>query len=318
MRRPLGPDPIRWYARAVDGTAAMAKINAQRGAHGKCPVKPGGGPMRPVFPFLILPLLAACAAGGAQSGAKPAANVEDTIAAADLNTETLPVTGQPNINQSFTGSVPIFGRNIPLPPGSWTVIAARSNGAHEVGVTWSGIALMQRDAAGLRGVIEIGGAVHPLTNGRPTSFACASSDVLWNDIRQAVPHGPQDCALIIFERPNLWRQGNNGLDYQIINQLDALGIQPPNIFISAGIYEANTTSDLAFWLCLNPDLEGIAPDMSTQRAQSAWTAFNYAHDPAKLRFIDKVKAELEPLRAALRKQLEAPPPFVPGTGLTPA
>jgi hypothetical protein len=278
----------------------------------------GGVPMRPIFPAIILPLLAACAAGGLKSqAANPAANIEDTVPAADLDTETLPVSGQPNINQNFVGSVPVFGRNIPLPPGSWTVIAARSVGAHSTGTLWGGIALMQRDTAGLRAVIEIGGAVHPLTNGRPIGFPCASSDVLWNDIRQSVPHGPQDCALILFERPAFWREGRNGLDYQVINQLDALGIQAPNIFISAGIYEANTTSDLVVWLYVNPDIEGITPDMSTQRAQSAWTAFNYVHDPAKVRFIDKVKAEIEPLRAALHKQIETPAPFVPGTGLTP-
>jgi hypothetical protein len=267
---------------------------------------------------MILPLLAGCAAGSSNSPpANAGANIEDTISAADLETEMLPVNGQPHINQSFTGSVPIFGRNIPLPPGSWTVIAARSVGAHAIGILWGGVALVQRDAAGLRAVIEIGGAVHPLTNGRPIGFTCGSSDVLWNDIHQSVPHGPQDCALIMFERPAFWREQNYGIENQIINQLDALNIQPPNIFISAGIYEANVNTDLAVWLYLNPDLEGIAPDMSTQRAQSAWTAFNYAHDPAKVRFIDKVKAELEPLREALRKQIETPAPFVPGTGLTP-
>jgi hypothetical protein len=277
-----------------------------------------GVPMRVLLPLLILPLLAACAAGNGNTPARPVANLEDTIARSDLETEALPVDGQPQINQSFAGSVPMFGRNVPLPPGSWTVIAARSLVARGAGVLWGGIALMQRDTSGLRGVIEIGGTVHPLTNGRPTAFACASSDVLWNDIRESVPHGAQDCALIIFERPAFWREKSNDIEFQIISQLDALGIQPPNIFIEAGIYEGNATTDLSVWLCLNPDPEGIAPDMSTQRARSAWTAFNYPHDPAKVRFIERLKSEIEPLRAALRKQIEAPAPFVPGSGLSPA
>jgi len=275
--------------------------------------------MQPIALALILPILVGCAATGTNSAAGAAKpNIEDTLSASDLDTEMLPVSGQPQINQSFTGTVPLFGRTMPLPPGTWTVIAARSIGARATGTLGGSIALAQRDAAGLRAVLEIGSSVHTLTNGRPLAFACTSSDVLWNDIRQAVPHGPQDCASIIFERPAFWREKNDSIEYQIINQLDALSIQPPNIFISAGIYEGNTNADVAIWLYLNPDLEGITPDMSTQRAQSAWTAFNYAHDPAKLRFIDKAKAELEPLRAALRKQIELPTPFVPGNPLTPA
>jgi len=274
--------------------------------------------MRALVPLLILPLLAACAAGGSNTPARRAANIENTLTRADLKIEVLPVDGQPGINQSFAGSVPMFGRNIALPPGNWTVIAARSTAARGAGILWGGIALVQRDTSGLRGVIEIGGTVRPLANGRPIAFACTSSDVLWNDIRQSVPHGPQDCALITFSRPALWHDSNRGLEYQIINQLDALGLQSPNVFVAAGIYEANAASDLAGWLFVNPDLEGITPDMSTQRALSAWTAFNYPHDPAKLRFIDKLKAEIAPLRAGLRKQIEAPAPFVPGSGLTPA
>ena len=274
--------------------------------------------MRALVPLLILPLLAACAAGGGTPSARKVANIGDTLARSDLKIDVLPVDGQPGINQSFAGSVPMFGRNVPLPPGSWTVIAARSITGRGVGILWGGIALMQRDTSGLRGVIEIGGTVRPLTNGRPIAFACASSDVLWNDIRQSVPQGPQDCTLITFDRPALWRERNNGLGYQVIKQLDALGLQPPNIFVAADIYEANAASDLAVGLFVNPDFEGITPDMSTQRAQSAWTAFNYPHDPAKLRYIEKLKAEIAPLRAGLRKQIEAPAPFVPGSGLTPA
>ena len=284
----------------------------------EAPGVPMGVPMRAFVPFLILAFLSACAAGSGDTPARRAMSIRNNIAPSDLETVELPVDGQPRINQSFAGSVPMFGRNVPLPPGSWTVIAARSVVAHGTGVLWGGIALIQRDTSGLRGVIQIGGAVHPVAAGRSTAFACASSDVLWNDIRESVPQGPQDCALIMFERPALWREKNHGIEFQIINQLDALSIQPPNIFIEAGIYEGNADTDLAVWLCLNPDLEGIAPDMSTQRARSAWTAFNYPHDPAKTRFIEKIKAEIEPLRAAMRKQIEAPAPFVPGSGLTPA
>jgi hypothetical protein len=85
-----------------------------------------------------------------------------------------------------------------------------------------------------------------------------------------------------------------------------------------GIHEANRNWMLDEYVFENPDLAGITPDMSTQRAQSAWTAFRLPGDPAKQKFVDDLKRRAEPMRAALRRQIQAPAPYLPGTGLTPA
>jgi hypothetical protein len=278
-----------------------------------------GLPMRAMWVLGLLPLLGGCAGQGVpQTPQAQAARLAAAIAAAGISTVTLPVSGQPQINQSFTGAVPVFGRNVPLPPGAWTMAAARSVNARSAGTLASSIALIQRDGARLRAIFLVINSVRPMTNGAPVGTACTSSDVLWNDIRVAVPHGDQDCALVFFERPVLWRQKPNELQYQLVTQFDALGIQPPNILVGLAVHEANRGGTIDAVLLQNPDLDGITPDMATQRAQSAWTAFNYPHDPAKVKFIDALKAQADAIRAGLRKQIDGPAPFVPGTGLTPA
>jgi len=197
-----------------------------------------------------------------------------------------------------------------------------STGFHREGARFDrpGRATMvfQREGGVLRAELEIETNARPYPHGVATlDQTCTSSNVLWNQITQAVPNGTQDCVEIGFQRPALWRQRPGTLAYQSINQMDQLSIQPPNMVVDLALFESNANWSVFERVAYNPELAGVAPDMATQASQSAWAPFNFAHDPAKVSFVDGLKAQVPALRTALRRAIDAPAQFVPGIGLTP-
>jgi hypothetical protein len=228
------------------------------------------------------------------------------------------VAGIPAISQSFSGSMPVFGRNVPLPPGSWTVIANRAMSVRNAGTVAATIGLAQAEGGRLKAMYDVTLNARALPTGMPLGPACVLSDVLWSNVVTAVPNGPQDCAAVVFLRPVLWRENAQVPQFQSMHGLDQLGLVAPNIMVGLTIQERSRAWIMDALLMENPDLSGITPDMSTQRAQSAWTAYNYQSDPAKVRFVDHLKAESQALQLRLRHEVDTPGQFVPGSGLTPA
>ena len=234
-----------------------------------------------------------------------------------INPAPVGVTGIPQRNETFSGTMLFLGRTILLPEGSWTVLNADAVGSR-AGLVAAFVSLVRHDGPLLHGLLDIGANVRPSSSGFALNPICTSSDVLWNDVRAAVPYGRQDCAGISFLRPALWRENAKSLNYQQIQALDALGVQTPNIMVALSVNETNAGWFMSETLYLNPDAEGITPDLSTQRAQSTWAAFNLPKDPQKQQFVDRLKAKADPIRANLRHLLDTPPPYVPASGLTPA
>ncbi len=229
-----------------------------------------------------------------------------------------PAAMLPPMSQNFSGSMMFLNREMILPEGRWKVAAIQAIGSKTAGLVVGIVALVRTDGPTLRGVLILSGNAKPLPNGFPVSVICQSSDVIWNDIRQAAPQGEQDCAAINFERPALWRAAQKTVFPGIMGALDLLNVQTPNYLVGVVVHEANLNWALDEMYLANPDAEGIAPDLSTQRALSGWAAFHLAADPQRQHFVDELKARVAPLRLALRRHIEEHAPYIPHSGLTPA
>jgi hypothetical protein len=222
-----------------------------------------------------------------------------------------PVAGQPKIGTTFYRSFVMFGRTIPLPDGAWTVLAAQSRRDPATGRWSGGIALVQRNGPSLLGLVQAVAADRKMLAPEQVPAICTSSDVLWNDIRQAVPFGSQDCSSIYFERPDLWWISAFTLPEQVLGSLRDADITPPHVVVALHLYEAGTGLVLTESVALNPESRGIAPDAYMFRGQSSWTAVGLAHDPAKLKLLDDLKNLAVPLRATLRTQADSTARFGP-------
>jgi hypothetical protein len=240
------------------------------------------------------------------------------FAAAPVQHVVFPPSMLPQVNQQFTGAMPFLNRNMTLPEGSWKVASTQALTGKGMGLVGALVALVRTDGPTLRGILLFAGNARPAPGGFPISNLCQASDVIWNDVRVAQPNGEQDCATINFERPALWRALPRGVVSGIMGQLDLLNVQPPNIVVSVAVHEANLNWSLDETLITNPELAGIPPDMSTQRAQSAWTAFRVARDPARQHYVESLQQKAAPIRMELRRLIQAPAPYVPQSGLTPA
>lgn len=220
-----------------------------------------------------------------------------------------PIAGQPRIGTVFTGSVPMFGRQVPLPGGDWTVLTVQSRRNIDTGQQSGSVALVQRDGPLLQGIVQAVIADRRMVAANELPPICTSSDVLWNDIRQAVPFGPKDCSAIYFERPDLWWVSYFSLPSQVLQNLRESDMRLPRVVVALHLYEEGAGPVLTESVALNPDARGIAPDLYMTRGRSSWTAFALATDPAKQQLLGDLKSLAPPLRAALRAQAESTAPF---------
>jgi hypothetical protein len=264
-----------------------------------------------IWGLWLLPLLAGCMPHADMPQTGPAA----AVAPAQM---MFPANVMPHIGDTVTGHVQFLNREMTLPAGAWKVASTQAMMAKTTGLAAAAIALIRVQGTSLQSILVFGGNARPVPNGFAANKLCQSSDVIWNDVAQNTPQGDQDCSTVNFERTVLWRMTGKNVAAGVMNQLDLLNVQPPNIMVSVMAHEANRNWTLDEFLFENPDLAGITPDLSTQRAQSSWVGFRAASDPARQKFIDDLKTLAAPMRAALRRQIATPAPYLPGTGLTPA
>ncbi len=261
--------------------------------------------------LLLLPMLAGCVPQRTASPGRIPLTVQN-------GPTMLPASLLPPLNQDASGSITFLNRSMALPEGQWKVAATQSVSTKTGVLVGAFVALVRIEGTTLNGVISLFGNAAPAPNGFPLSVTCQSTDVIWNDIPRAIPQGEQDCASINFVRPALWRSVPQSLTASVMKQLDLLNVQPPNYMVGLLVHESNRNWTLDEIFYQNPDIAGVPPDTSTQRALSAWAPFRVASDPGRQRFVDELKQRAAPLRLSVRRQIEAHAPYIPHSGLTPA
>ncbi len=212
----------------------------------------------------------------------------------------------PEMNRTYSGSVVMLGRTIPLPAGAWTVVA-RGISAATVDPPSLDIAFIRSSGDALTGLLAIYGTPlgRPASAGFKVNATCAPAEVITADIAAENPGGDQDCLTVRFFRPVTYRDIRaNPLVHAIIAQLDARNISAPPVMVGAEVFEADRAHELRMSGYFNPDAAGIAPDLSVQRAQSAWAPYNLPKDPQKVAYVERIKAWGESWRLGLRQLLE--------------
>lgn len=99
----------------------------------------------------------------------------------------------PGFGQSFAGAVPFGGRAVPLPEGTWVVVAANT-GATPAGDPRGGAVLARIDGPRVLGLVLVTGALgpDPARRGFPAEHARQRPGKLYARVISAVDHGPQD------------------------------------------------------------------------------------------------------------------------------
>jgi hypothetical protein len=247
----------------------------------------------------------------------PAAQAVFASRAADIKKATADIDPLPEMNRTYSGTVPMIGRNIPLPAGAWTTIETDRK-IYRAGPPTGGVMLMRHDGNVLTGLIEIQGNTLPREGVTyPVNPFCAMSDVISSDVRAAEPGGRQDCAMITFSRTATWQDNMAPPALRAVSKgFDSFGVTLPPVLITAGFFVSNPRYSLAEVVWLNPDIDGIAQDLSTQRSQSDWASFNLGRDPRKQAYVDRVKAWSTQWRAVVKAEVDGARPVLSAEAMT--
>ena len=216
-----------------------------------------------------------------------------------------PVGELPGLQQTFQDTVPFLNRSFPLPPGEWTSIIRAADPAKPPSPAFSRLVLLRHDGPVLTGLLFLYGnrKDQPSPVGFKIVPTCDRSDVTLSTVRAAQLMGRQDCLTVAWDRTRPWATMTNTLVGQIATTLDAEGVTPPPVLVTADVVVADTQYVLQAIAYFNPDRAGVPPDLATLRSQSGWAAINVGRDPAKLAYAERVRAWAETYRTALLQLL---------------
>lgn len=219
----------------------------------------------------------------------------------------------PAVRRTYAGTIPFLGRDTPLPAGEWTAISRHTVQFRGDRPPTDEVTLLRHDGPVLTGLLLLFGTPvnKPAANGLPPGIACQESDVTASSIRSATPFGEQDCVAVKWTRTGPWRSAPSATLRGIAASLDIVGVTPPPVLVGVMVFEVDAQHELSYNLLLNPDREGVAPDLATQPSQSGWAAINIGRDPAKKAFAERLLAWGEAWRDIVRQVLADERPRIP-------
>jgi hypothetical protein len=224
-----------------------------------------------------------------------------------------------DIGKIYTGSILLAGRPAPLPDGEW-LLAGRGIARGRGTSLNEELLLLRQSGHSVSGFLIYW--ANPLAKpapGYPLFASCSDSNRLFADIREATPVGAQDCLSIQFVNEAALRAPNAATAVKaLVDVANARNLAIPETMLVASLVRANATHAMVFTLYLNPDLAGVPPEPSSVPVQSSWASFNLDKDPARVAYMERLKAWSEGWRGVLTEAFGGRGVRVPpGAGTTP-
>lgn len=189
------------------------------------------------------------------------------------------------MGKSFVDTMPIGGLRVPLPEGTWTVVAFQRGGQKSAGSEVAVLAdiTSKKQLAGLM-------AVHAFSDqnragsGFPPSSFCARSDYVMHDVR-ANDTRRQECWWINHAAQN-WHQ--SGEMQAARAELQMRGVAMPDTMMNVGFRLSDPNRFVTVLVYFDPRGDGI------QSTPSAWSESQWHRDrigtfPEKLQYVRKLE-----------------------------
>ncbi len=225
----------------------------------------------------------------------------------DLVSESFIASVAPKVGETYVGTVPLGGRNWPLPRGEWMVLAMvpRMEG-HEA--VEDQVYLAYLSSSGLEGVVSLALtrpdmplAVAPVLNVVPAT--CDQGRLFGERVRLECQYidfiAPQD-AMAIASEPGL---------RAAFGDLRQRKVELPSTLLAAAIRLGDRHDLLIARYYLNPELAGIPRPQKVERLENDWNKYNLPRYVDKQVYLARVKAWLarwnEIVRLAWKEQAVA-------------
>ena len=268
---------------------------------------------------LLAPALLAGLASCAQPTPPLAANgrAQALVTALSVLPAVHAALGQmPTTNQTYSGSVTVAGRVLPLPPGAWIAgkndVQADTNVSSVIGQT----TFVRRSGGMLSGLLVL--QVSAIDHHRPNSLAvtgpCTVGNVLYSHVRAAAGRDDQDCLAMLAGPQAAIR---NSLKTGWL-PVDRMNLVSPPTFVVGQITLVRPDVGLTAIYITNPDLDGVPVDPEVNPALSLWGRDRIDRDPAKKAYVERSRAFLERYRGELLSALGQSEPIPADPAASPA
>ncbi len=192
----------------------------------------------------------------------------------------------------YAHALPFAGKTLPLPAGSWRVIATipltRPDG---VLIDMAALEKVTDDTlAGLVILLGSDAAGSPAA-GFHADRDCERSDINYVKVAADIDHGYQSCRLVDYlPGDNLRRPQNNPFLHATYGELLNQKLALPSALVSAVFRLADRRSILAMEVYFNPDLEKVDPAGHEDWLHSDWNKYNIGRFPDKQAFMARMIA----------------------------
>jgi hypothetical protein len=214
-----------------------------------------------------------------------------TGAAGNVITPVAPDSSVPSqqaglMGQSFTDVMTLGGMKIPLPEGTWTVVAFQRGGPNRPGLE---IAVLANIAGRkLGGLVAVSAYADPRQSGAgfPASGFCNRTDYVARETRANEPSGLQECwwvnhAMAAWNQ-DVMRAARSDLAMRGVTDL-------PDTMMNVGVWVADLNKHVNMLVYFDPRAEGIQTARTSWEA-SDWHRARIANHPDKAQYVNKLES----------------------------
>jgi hypothetical protein len=203
------------------------------------------------------------------------------------------------LGRTYSGSVRVDGYDLPLPAGSWALLAKTSVKQPSLSLAGEVIYLGRIRKRRLEGAIRITAVRSTTTPGKGfrqvKGCVTGQADSSYVMAEQVVAFGQQSCWLVqnYFTNPfQQWADRATHLDpllRAVAGDLAAKGVSYPQDMMMVRFTRAETWGMLEVGYMFSPEAEGITSAPAVSYADSDWHVGNIDRFPEKLAYVEKLK-----------------------------
>lgn len=184
------------------------------------------------------------------------------------------------LGKTLDGTVQVSGQTIPLPQGTWTVLAHFKGSAARPGDT---MLLGQLRGNTVRKLVEVHAARVPRPGAQPTFRSCLRQDVLHQSNDDARADAPR--CWWVNHAVGLW--DNEPMFQAARPELERRGIQPSPVLLNVGFYRSDADGFATAFYFFDPAEAGIL-SQGNHWDLSEWHKSRFAADPQRADYVRKL------------------------------
>jgi len=202
------------------------------------------------------------------------------------------------LGRTFTGSIPVDGFQLPLPPGEWAMLANGTVRNIEANATGRAYFLGRIEHRRLMGVVDVTtlkSTAQPGTGFTLKNCTIPNPNLNYLSVQALTPQDHQGCWMISHAFTPMMLQWADrtipmpGLLRAAAGDLTAKGVSVPQDFVTVRFLRAEKWGllDVSYWF--NPETDSITSNRALTYRESDWQPGSIHRFPDKLAYVERIK-----------------------------